>query len=213
MIIGVPNVGKSSLINALRAKYTAKGNAAPVGAIAGITRSVQNRIKVSESPLVYLMDTPGILTPNIPDNDTGLRLALCSCQQDHLVGIDIIADYLLFLLNKNNRVSYVAYMGLKEPTDSIGTVLTTCAVMLGSYIKTRSVDGRGRVFVPDISSAANYFVKAFRSGKFGKMMLDQDRLTRYSTYRNPVYDVVCILLDTTLSRWKDEGNCYNCSLK
>jgi ribosome biogenesis GTPase A len=53
------------------------GKAAAVGATAGITRSVQNRIKVSENPLVYLLDTPGILTPSVPDIETGLRLALC----------------------------------------------------------------------------------------------------------------------------------------
>ncbi|PSN56328.1 hypothetical protein C0J52_07504 [Blattella germanica] len=68
MVIGVPNVGKSSLINVLRTKYIGKGNAAKVGGVAGITRSVQNKIRVSENPLIYLMDTPGsgyIHRPNL----------------------------------------------------------------------------------------------------------------------------------------------------
>ncbi|XP_021930044.1 mitochondrial GTPase 1 isoform X2 [Zootermopsis nevadensis] len=139
MVIGVPNVGKSSLINALRSKYLGKGKAAPVGAVAGITRSVQNRIKVSDKPLVYLLDTPGILTPNISDTEMGLRLALCACLQDHLVGVEIIADYLLYWLNKNNKFRYLEIMGLDEPTDDIGTVLTKCAVKLGKAQRRRDV--------------------------------------------------------------------------
>lgn len=50
---------------------------ATVGAHAGVTRAVQNRIKVSHSPPVYIYDTPGILTPSIPDVETGMRLAVC----------------------------------------------------------------------------------------------------------------------------------------
>jgi ribosome biogenesis GTPase A len=61
----------------MKCQHHFTGHAAPVGAAAGITRSVQNRIKVSENPLVYLLDTPGILTPSVPDIETGLRLALC----------------------------------------------------------------------------------------------------------------------------------------
>ena len=53
------------------------GAAAAVGAKAGVTRAVQNRIKVSHSPPVYIYDTPGILTPNIPDIESGMRLAVC----------------------------------------------------------------------------------------------------------------------------------------
>ncbi|XP_071567717.1 phosphatidylglycerophosphatase and protein-tyrosine phosphatase 1 isoform X3 [Temnothorax nylanderi] len=58
MIIGVPNVGKSSLINRLRNNHLNLGQATPVGATAGITRSVLTRVKISEDPAVYLIDTP-----------------------------------------------------------------------------------------------------------------------------------------------------------
>jgi len=74
LIIGVPNVGKSSLINALRSVHLhpeelADGKkrikAAPVGAVAGITRSVMERIKICSSPPIYMYDSPGILTPQV----------------------------------------------------------------------------------------------------------------------------------------------------
>ncbi|KAF2900374.1 hypothetical protein ILUMI_05797 [Ignelater luminosus] len=86
MIIGIPNVGKSSLVNSLRNRFLRKASAAPVGAVPGITRSVMNKIKMCEKPLFYMLDTPGILTPTIASTDVGLKLALCATIQDHLVG-------------------------------------------------------------------------------------------------------------------------------
>ncbi|XP_025074420.1 phosphatidylglycerophosphatase and protein-tyrosine phosphatase 1 isoform X2 [Pogonomyrmex barbatus] len=58
MVIGVPNVGKSSLINRLRSNHLHLGKATQVGGVAGITRSVLTHIKISEDPTVYLIDTP-----------------------------------------------------------------------------------------------------------------------------------------------------------
>jgi ribosome biogenesis GTPase A len=66
MIIGVPNVGKSSLINHIRrGNLRIKNNAVRVGNMPGVTRTLENKVKVSEDPLVYLLDTPGIMMPNI----------------------------------------------------------------------------------------------------------------------------------------------------
>ncbi|XP_034950051.1 mitochondrial GTPase 1 isoform X2 [Chelonus insularis] len=130
MIIGVPNVGKSSLINRLRNKYLHKSNATAVGPIAGVTRSVLTKIKISEKPPVYVLDTPGILTPNIRDIETGLKLALVGCLQDHLVGQEVLADYLLYWLNKNQRFEYVDKLELKKPNDNIFEVLATVAIRM-----------------------------------------------------------------------------------
>lgn len=107
MIIGVPNVGKSSLINALRNRHLHKPAATQEGPTAGITRSVLTRIKICEDPLIYLLDTPGVLLPNIQNIDMGMKLAMCSCFQDHLVGEEVIADYLLYYLNKNKNFTYL----------------------------------------------------------------------------------------------------------
>jgi mitochondrial GTPase 1 len=171
MIIGVPNVGKSSLINTLRNRNLKKKNASAVGGIPGITRSVLNRIKICEDPLMYLLDTPGILAPNIKDAETGLKLALCACLQDHQVGEDIIADYLLFYLNKIGNHKYVEFMGLEEPTDEIAEVLIAGAMKLEKTIRLRNHEG-AIVVRPNTQIAAQHMIKHFRTGGFGKLLLD-----------------------------------------
>lgn len=173
MIIGVPNVGKSSLVNIMRNKYLKKRCASPVGAVAGITRSVLTRIKVSIDPLVYLLDTPGILQPNIRDTECGMKLALCACLQDHLVGPEVIADYLLFWLNQHNRFDYVKLMGLQEPTDEIAEVLVSGAVMLDKHKKIKQYDG-SIVVKPDMDAAAHHMIRAFRYGELGATNLDSN---------------------------------------
>lgn len=172
MIIGVPNVGKSSLTNILRNRHLNKKAASHVGAVAGITRSVLTRIKICEDPLIYILDTPGVLLPNIRDQEHGMKLALCSCFQDHQVGEDNIADYLLYWLNRNRNFMYVQEVGLDEPTDDITHLLLACAQKLGRTTEVRSLADGTLVTKPDFMHAAKFFVNQFRKGAFGKVCLD-----------------------------------------
>ncbi|XP_067208736.1 mitochondrial GTPase 1 isoform X2 [Linepithema humile] len=175
MVIGVPNVGKSSLINRLRSNYLRLGKGTPVGDTAGITRSVLTHIKISEDPLVYLIDTPGILAPSIKDIHAGMKLALVGCLQDHVIGSHALANYLLFWLNKNSRFDYVEKLGMLEPNDDIMYVLTFIAAKLKKVRKVKGYDGRLDV-KPDFHFAADYFVSLFRKGEFGSYCLDLDLL-------------------------------------
>ncbi|XP_073408181.1 mitochondrial ribosome-associated GTPase 1 isoform X5 [Dendrobates tinctorius] len=113
MVTGIPNVGKSSLVNALRRMHLRKGKASKVGGEPGITRSVLYKIQVSENPLIYLLDTPGILSPQVESVETGMKLALCGTILDHLVGEDIIADYLLYTLNEHAQHRKCEYYSSK----------------------------------------------------------------------------------------------------
>ncbi|XP_078461686.1 mitochondrial ribosome-associated GTPase 1 isoform X2 [Lampetra planeri] len=101
MVIGIPNVGKSSFINALRRRHLKRGKASKVGGEPGITKAVLTRIQVCQQPQIYLLDTPGVMSPRIKNVEVGMKLALCGTILDHLVGEDAIADYLLFSLNKH----------------------------------------------------------------------------------------------------------------
>lgn len=178
MVIGVPNVGKSSLINSLRRQHLRKGKAARVGGEPGITRAVMSRIQVSERPLMFLLDTPGVLAPRIESVETGLKLALCGTVLDHLVGEETMADYLLFTLNRHRRFGYVQHYGLGSACDSIERVLKSVAVKLGKTQKVKVFTGTGDVNViqPDYSAAARDFLHTFRRGLLGPVMLDLDIL-------------------------------------
>lgn len=175
MIIGVPNVGKSSLVNTLRNRFLHKANASQVGAVPGITRSVLNKIKICENPLFFMLDTPGVLTPKISKIEDGLKLAICNCIQDHLVGEEIIAEYLLYWLNTNNKLEYFKVFEMESPTDDILVALTHIAMKQNKMLRFRDSSGY-YVRRPDIKTAAQLMLRAFRNGELGKIMLDEDYL-------------------------------------
>ncbi|XP_012590275.1 PREDICTED: mitochondrial ribosome-associated GTPase 1, partial [Condylura cristata] len=119
MVIGVPNVGKSSLINALRRQHLKKGKATRVGGEPGVTRAMTSRIQVCERPPVFLLDTPGVLAPRVDSVETGLKLALCGTVLDHLVGEETLADYLLYTLNRHQLFRYVQHYGLDGACEDV----------------------------------------------------------------------------------------------
>ncbi|XP_004701271.1 mitochondrial ribosome-associated GTPase 1 isoform X1 [Echinops telfairi] len=178
MVIGVPNVGKSSLINAIRRLHLRKGKATRVGSMPGVTRAVMSRIQVCERPLVFLLDTPGVLAPRIESVETGLKLALCGTVLDHLVGEETIADYLLYVLNRQRLFQYVQHYGLGGACDDIESVLKRVALKLGKTQKVKVLSGTGNVNVvqPNYTAAAGDFLQAFRRGQLGPVMLDGDTL-------------------------------------
>jgi len=175
MVIGIPNVGKSSIINVLRTLYLKKGNATRVGASPGVTRSVLEKIRISEEPRIYLLDTPGVLAPGIKNTEEALRLALCATVKDEMVGSDALADYLLYWMNKHKRFEYVNALEMNEPCDDIGKVLLHTALMLGKRKAVKTPEGR-MFWQPDFHAAAMFMIRRFRQGKFGKFFLDTDRL-------------------------------------
>uniref|UniRef100_A0A665UHR0 Mitochondrial ribosome-associated GTPase 1 n=1 Tax=Echeneis naucrates TaxID=173247 RepID=A0A665UHR0_ECHNA len=174
MVVGVPNVGKSSLINSLRRTNLKKGRASKVGGEPGITKAVLTRIQVCERPIIHLLDTPGVFPPKIESVETGMKLALCGTILDHLVGEDIIADYLLFSLNRLGKFSYVEKYNLQEPSDDIQYVLKRIAVKLKKTQRVKAITGLGNITitVPNYTAAAYDFIRAFRKGELGQVMLD-----------------------------------------
>jgi ribosome biogenesis GTPase A len=89
MVIGIPNVGKSSLINAL-----ARRRATQTGPKPGVTRH-QEWIVLGQN--AELLDTPGILWPKIQTTIEGLNLTLTGAIKDEIIGVEILADYLIQL--------------------------------------------------------------------------------------------------------------------
>ncbi|XP_057770357.1 short integuments 2, mitochondrial-like isoform X2 [Salvia miltiorrhiza] len=104
LVVGVPNVGKSVLINSIhqiassRFPVQGKRKRATVGPLPGVTQDIAG-FKIAHQPSIYVLDTPGVLVPSIPDIETGLKLAAAGSVKDSVVGEERIAQYLLAVLN------------------------------------------------------------------------------------------------------------------
>lgn len=120
LVVGMPNVGKSTLLNSLRNMgipgRTPK--ALQTSAQPGHTRAISTRLKLSEDPLVYSYDSPGVMLPFLGRGDRGaergVKLALIAGIKESLYDIEALVAYLLYRLNVLNPIS-PAYLTLLPP--------------------------------------------------------------------------------------------------
>ncbi|MCI6357860.1 MAG: ribosome biogenesis GTPase YlqF [Erysipelotrichaceae bacterium] len=156
MIIGIPNVGKSTLINRI-----SKRNSASVQNTPGHTKS-QQWIKVDNS--FELLDTPGILPANYENKEYAINLALVGSIRETILPIEELADILLNYLRKyypetiKNR--YVIDFNEKDDNNSI---LCKIALKRGFLLKQE----------PDVSKASSLLLKEFRDGILGHISLER----------------------------------------
>ncbi len=99
MIGGVPNVGKSTIINSLRKKDESipntKKSGAKTGGIPCITKSISG-FKIINDPPTYITDTPGIFIPRLTETEAGMKLSACNCIRDGIVEPELVCDYILY---------------------------------------------------------------------------------------------------------------------
>jgi len=115
MIVGIPNVGKSALINKIAGKA-----AAVTGDRPGVTR---NKQWVRINPEIQLLDTPGILWPKFDDPQTGMNLAFTGAIRDEIIDIDTLASNLLEILAKLYPEQLKGRYKFDEVQDKPGHVL------------------------------------------------------------------------------------------
>ncbi len=153
MVVGMPNVGKSSIINKLTRSSKTK-----TGAKAGVTRQQQ---WVRINPQLELLDTPGIIPMRQEDQSRAQKLAFVNSVSENAYSNEIVARELLELLAKQYPDIVKAYYNLKDEDDITLENISSSR----NWIKTGGE--------ADLERTAIYVLRDFRDGKTGRFVLDE----------------------------------------
>ncbi|EOS21459.1 ribosome biogenesis GTP-binding protein YlqF [Lachnospiraceae bacterium 3-1] len=154
MVVGIPNVGKSTFINTYAGKACAKTGNKP-----GVTKGKQ-WIRLNKN--VELLDTPGILWPKFEDQQVGLYLALIGSIKDEILNIDELSLELIKVLKEHYPGILASRYEVNEEQEP--------AELLKQIAQNRNCIKKGNEL--DYSKAAALVVDEFRSGRLGKITLE-----------------------------------------
>ena len=164
MILGIPNVGKSTLINTLAGRPVAKTGNEPA-----VTRA-QQAIKLPDNVLLY--DTPGFLWPKLSPEACGYRLAISGAIRSAVIEFEDVALFAADYLLENYTEQVLARYGLDERQED------GLALMDGIAAKRRFFRRGG---IPDLHKVSEVLLNEFRSGKLGRMSLETPALIEQET--------------------------------
>ena len=156
MVVGIPNVGKSTLINQISGRKGAKAENRP-----GVTRGKQ---WVTVDAGLQLLDTPGILWPKFEDPEVGMMLAYTGAVKEGVIDIEELACRLMELLHKYYPQTLIDRYKVEAPAGTPGWELVEMAGRKRGYL----VSG-GEVNTERMSKV---LIDEFRSGKLGKFTLE-----------------------------------------
>lgn len=155
MVVGIPNVGKSTFINAFAGKACAKTGNKP-----GVTKGKQ-WIRINKN--VELLDTPGILWSKFEDQSVGAKLAMIGSMNDQILNLEELSLELLGYLHKYYEGILAQRYELEESEDRLA--------MLSAVAKNRNCLKKGNEL--DYAKASNILLEEFRNGKIGRITLEQ----------------------------------------
>jgi len=155
MVVGIPNVGKSTFINAFAGKACTKTGNKP-----GVTKGKQ-WIRINKN--VELLDTPGILWPKFEDQSVGAKLAMVGSIKDEILNLEELSLELLGCLHEFYKGLLEKRYELTESDDRLS--------MLTQIAENRKCIQKGNEL--DYLKAANIFLEEFRNGKIGRITLER----------------------------------------
>ena len=156
MIVGIPNVGKSTLINQISGRKGAKAENRP-----GVTRGKQ---WVTVNSGLLLLDTPGILWPKFEDPEVGMMLAYTGAVKENVIDTEELAYRLMELLWKYYPETVKSRYGVDMPQDTPGYVLLEEAGRKRGYLLAGAEVNTERM--------ARVLLDEYRSGKLGRFTLE-----------------------------------------
>ena len=156
MVVGIPNVGKSTFINAFAGKACTKTGNKP-----GVTKGKQ-WIRLNKG--LELLDTPGILWPKFEDQLVGLRLAMIGSINDEIIHLDELAyDLIKFLRNEYSGLLEKRYEIEINDTQDEYDILKNICINRKCYLKGEELD---------LMKASSMLVDDFRAGRLGRISLE-----------------------------------------
>jgi ribosome biogenesis GTPase A len=161
LIVGIPNVGKSTLINRMAGKSIAATGDRP-----GVTKG-QQWIKTGGN--LELLDTPGILWPKFEDQDVGYRLAVTGAIKEEILNIEDIAFYAVKYLVKDYGSRFQERFGIEKLPEDLENPDEIVAVMEAVGRKRGCLISGGRV---DLEKASRALLHELRAGKLGRFTLE-----------------------------------------
>ena len=160
MIVGIPNVGKSTLINQISGRKGAKAENRP-----GVTRGKQ---WVTVDNNLLLLDTPGILWPKFEDPNVGLMLAYTGAVKEGVIDLEDLASRLMLLLWQRYPDAIRERYGITEEPEDTGFLGYDLLIAAGR--KRGFLMARGEI---NTERMAKVLVDEFRSGKLGRFTLEE----------------------------------------
>lgn len=161
MVVGIPNVGKSTFINSFARKACTKTGNKP-----GVTKGKQ-WIRLNKS--LELLDTPGILWPKFEDQAVGMKLAFIGSMNDEVIIMQEMAlDMIQMLIKRYHNVFKERY-GIEYEAESMNSkealyVLEQIAIVRKCFLKGEEID---------YNKASHILVDDFRSGRLGRISLEE----------------------------------------
>ncbi|MBE5905757.1 MAG: ribosome biogenesis GTPase YlqF [Lachnospiraceae bacterium] len=155
MVVGIPNVGKSTFINSFAGKAATKTGNKP-----GVTKGKQ-WIRLNKQ--VELLDTPGILWPKFEDPQVGMKLAMIGSIRNEILNLDEVALSLLEVLREQYGGTILQRYQVEEVGENHEILL--------AIAKSRNILKKGGE--PDYAKAAILLLDEFRDGKLGEITLEE----------------------------------------